>query len=239
MTSKQKNKRKRDHERAPSSGKAAVGSFRMVVAANPGSSPTVATELDLVKAALLYGDKVTLISPVTTMLLRIEGLQNFSLRQQLQLIRRVAPVLHPADEAATLTAQMDQLDDILRTRQRGGLGGNEFLRSGLLQQFAPIRQILSDAVRELSTEAGIDQLAKARAKGIVQIESADPGDTMDLLESCILSAKLAESGERQDNPHTDRIVETFVAKLSRHLSSGREPSVSTSSETVRVDESMS
>jgi len=39
----------------------------MVVAANPGSEMTVAPELDLVKAALLYGDKVTLVSPVTTM----------------------------------------------------------------------------------------------------------------------------------------------------------------------------
>ena len=45
---------------------------------------------------------------------------------------------------------------------------------------------------------------------------------MDLLVSCILSAKLAQSGERNEDSHADRIVETFVDKLSKHLSSGRE-----------------
>lgn len=32
--------------------------------------------------------------------------------------------------------------------------------------------------------------------------------------------QLAQSGQRQDNPHTDRLVETFVDRLSSHLSSG-------------------
>jgi hypothetical protein len=80
--------------------------------------------------------------------------------------------------------------------------------------------MLSEAVQEITDEAGIDQLARARAKGLLQIESADPGDAMDLLISCILSAKLKETGERNEDRHTDRMVETFVDKLSKHLSSG-------------------
>jgi hypothetical protein len=67
----------------------------MIAAANPGPEVNVGPELDLVKAALLYGDKVTVISPVTTMLLRAEGLQQFNQRQLLELIRRVIPVLLP------------------------------------------------------------------------------------------------------------------------------------------------
>lgn len=93
---KQKSKHKRGHRSLRHSNAVTSGTFRMVVAANPGSGMTVVPELDLVKAALLYGDKVTLISPVRTMLLRVEGLRRFSPRQQIELVRRVAPILMPA-----------------------------------------------------------------------------------------------------------------------------------------------
>ena len=114
------------------------------------------------------------------------------------------------------------MDEFLRTSARGGSLGDRLLRAGLLKQFEPIQRTLSEAVTALGNDAGIDQLARARAKGLVQIENADPGDAMDLLVGCILSAKLAETGEQVEHPHTDRIIETFVEKLSRHLSSGRE-----------------
>jgi hypothetical protein len=82
--------------------------------------------------------------------------------------------------------------------------------------------MLSEAVRDISAQAGIDQLARARREGLVKIENADPGDEIDLLASSIVSAKLAQSGQRQDNPQTDRVIETFVDKLSKHLSAGKE-----------------
>src|ERR1019366_2133044 len=150
MPGKPKKKRKSRHApRSVQGSSTTTGSFRMVVAANPGSSVTVAPELDLVKAALLYGDRVTLISPVTTMLLRVEGLQRFSPSQLIELMRRVAPVLLPPDEAAKLTEGMAQVDEALRPGGRGGFGGNQLLRAALLQQFAPAQQMLSQAVREL------------------------------------------------------------------------------------------
>ncbi len=193
----------------------------MVVAANPGTDVTVAPELDLVKAALLYGDTVTLISPVTTMLLGVEALQRFSTHQQIELMRRVAPVLLPADEVSRFEQGVEQIDQFLRTSAKG-TGAARILRAGLLQQLQPIQQQLSDAVKGIGHEAGIDELAKARTKGIVQIEDADPGNAMDLLVACIFSAKLAEIGQHHDDSHSERIVTTFVQKLSQYLSTGRE-----------------
>jgi hypothetical protein len=78
----------------------------MVVAANPGSLITVAPEQDLVKAALLYGDRVTLLSPVTTMLLRVEGLGHLSARQQIELARRVAPIVLPPATSREMVYEM-------------------------------------------------------------------------------------------------------------------------------------
>jgi hypothetical protein len=221
-----KKKRTRAHSRPNSQVKSGGNeSFRMVVAANPGTDVTVAPELDLVKAALLYGDTVTLISPVTTMLLGVEALQRFSTHQQIELMRRVAPVLLPADEVPGFEQGVEHIDQFLRTTARGGTRAARTLRAGLLQQLQPMQQQLSDTMKGIGHEAGIDELAKARAKGIVQIENADPGDAMDLLEACIVSAKLAETGQQHDDWHTThitRLVTTFVQKLSVHLSSGRE-----------------
>jgi hypothetical protein len=222
MTSKKKN-RKRAHSRSHSQVRSgAKGSFRMVVAANPGTGVTVAPELDLVKAALLYGDTVTLISPVTTMLLGVEALQRFSTHRQIELMRRVAPVLLSADELSGFEQGVEQIDQFLRTTAHGGTGAARILRAGLLQRLEPMQQQLSDAVEGIAHKAGIDELAAARAKGILRIENADPGDAVELLAACIISAKLAETGEQQDDSYSTRLVTTFVQKLSKHLSSGRE-----------------
>jgi hypothetical protein len=223
MATNKKSNRKRRRASPSVQGKSgATNSFRMVVAANPGSEITVAPELDLVKAALLYGDKVTLVSPVTTMFLRVEGLQRLSPLQLIQLVRRTAPVLLPADQVSDFENGIAQVDEVLRNTAGGRLLPSHLLRAILLQHFQPMQQELSGVIRTMGSEAGIDQLDKARAKGIVQVENIDPGDALDLLVSCIVSAKLAEKGQRQDDPHTDRIVDTFLEKLTRHLSSGRE-----------------
>lgn len=223
MASKRENHKKRSHP-LPSARTSTrqTGSFRMVVAASPGSALSIAPELDLVKAALLYGDKVTLISPVTTMLLRVEDLKQFSPREQIDLLRRVAPILMPADQAPDFQQGLAQIEGLLSSPGRDGSWRKQLLRMQILQQFEPIRQRLADAVEDIGDQAGLNQLARARAQGLVRIESADPGDAMDLLVSCIAAAKLAETGEKQVDPHTNQIVETFVEKLSRHLSSGRE-----------------
>ena len=156
------------------------------------------------------------------MFLRVEGLERFTLDQQLDLMRRVAPILMPPEDVPEFEEGIAKVDEFLRSSARGGSIGDRLLRAGLLEQFRPAQRLLADTVREIGNNAGIDQLARARASGIVDIESADPGGAFDLLVSCLLSAKLAESGQRQDEPYTNQIVTTFVDKLSRHFSSGRE-----------------
>jgi hypothetical protein len=223
MTSKGKKRKRRNNSyHSPQAKLGGNESFRMIVAANPRTGMTVTPELDLVKAALLYGDTVTLISPVTTMLLGVEALQRFSTHRQIELMRRVAPVLLPPEEVPGFEQGVEQIDQFLRTTARGGTGAARALRAGLLQQLRPMQEQLSNAVKGIGHEAGIDELTNARAKGILQIENADPGDAMDLLVACIVSAKLAETGQQFDDSHMKRIITTFVQKLSKHLSSGRE-----------------
>ena len=141
---------------------------------------TVAPELDLVKAALLYGDTVTLISPVTTMLLGVEVLQHFSTHKQIELMRRVAPVLLPADEVPAFVHGVNQIDQFLRTTARGGSGQPGFSEQVYFNNSSRCNSSSPMLCRGSGTRLGIDELAKARAKGIVQIENADPGDAWSL-----------------------------------------------------------
>jgi hypothetical protein len=55
--------------------------------------------------------------------------------------------------------------------------------------------MMSETVRDINAQSGIDQLARARREGLVKIENADPGDEMDLLVSCIVSAHLFQTGQ--------------------------------------------
>jgi hypothetical protein len=193
----------------------------VVVAANPGTLATIEPELDLVKAALLYGDKVTLLSPVTTMLLRVDGIQHFPLAARLELVRRVAPYIADPAGLPALEESLEEFGELLNAVERGPAGSRYMLGQVTRQLGAELREI-DEVVKHICREAHIDQLARARNDGVLQIESADPGDEIDLLASCLKSAKLAEMGRSEEDPHAGRIVETFADRLSHHLSSGSE-----------------
>ncbi len=81
---------------------------------------------------------------------------------------------------------------------------------------------VEDTVRGMVRDAGMDELARARKEGLVTVESVHSGSTVDLIADCVIAAKRAEVGERSDDAFSDRVVDTFVSKLARHLSSGRE-----------------
>ena len=199
-------------------GGATRGCLSVVVAANPGSVLTVAPEVELTKAALLYGDRVVVISPATTMLLGTEALERFSPAQQIDLVRQVAPYLLNDGEAATFLSGLDQMEQLSRIRSPGG----RLVRGKLMQVLAPMKAMMGEAIRDLSIQADLDQLEQARSKGLVEIDSTDPGNAVDLLAACVISAKVAERGERQSSEYVGRIVETFVGKLADHLSQGRD-----------------
>jgi hypothetical protein len=155
-------------------------SLRIVVAASPGTEVTIEPELDLIKAALLYGGEVTLLSATTTMFLGVEGFSQFSMTEQIKLIRKVAPYLLEEKERADLVEGIDQLEAVLSARSKGSRGGR-LLQAQLKQMFKPMQESLANEMATLFRDGKVDQLADARAKGLLKIESADPGTAADLV----------------------------------------------------------
>ena len=157
--------------------------------ASPSSSPTVGSELELVKAALLYGDKVTVISPSTTMLLRAENIRTLPLAKQLELVRRVAPALLPPEQIPEFERSIAQVDEIMRRVSVDNGRAGRLQSAAIKQVFQPYVDDITHAIEEIRSSTGVDQLSRARGLGLVSIEHVDLGDELDLIASCIVSAQ--------------------------------------------------
>lgn len=209
---------RKSRRRKSGSGQRSSDLFRIVVAASPGPELTIEPELDLIKAALLYGDRVTLITPATTMFLSVERLSQFSLLDQVRLMRRLAPHLHDGEDAAEAIRSMDSAETIL-------LGGPSpkatLLRAQLSHKLRPTQEELSNGIAEIARNGKADELERARADGLLQIEDLDPTGTADMVAWCIDAVKRRENGEPGDPTHATLMVETFVERLSAQLESGR------------------
>ncbi len=175
-------------------------------------------EVELAKAALLYGDKVVLLSPATTMVATVEEIAAWSLEEQLRLIKIVAPYLSDGPSLGTLESTLDQLEQGLKRNRRAP--GFRLIRSQLADMLKPQFAQITETISGVLTEAGVSELALARERHLVEIDRTDPGDTVEFLASCVISAKLSESGNKQENPQTTQIIQSFVKKLYRHLESG-------------------
>jgi hypothetical protein len=200
-------------------GKDSPALFRIVVAAAPGTEVSIEPELDLIKAALLYGGEVTLLSATTTMFLGVEAMSKFSLTEQIDLVRKLAPYLTDDGDGDEIAENMDKLSALLGG---GRSRGNRLLKAQVEQRLSPTMKGLSSHLAGLLQTGKVDQLADARAKGLLKIESADAGTAAELIADCVIKAKCLERGDPPAPEHTDRMVATFIAKLSDHLASGRE-----------------
>jgi hypothetical protein len=140
------------------------------------------------------------------------------------MMRRLAPYLvEGANESTTFIEGTRRIEDYFSSPRRYGDDPTvRKLRSQLMSKLAPLNGQLTDVLEALVADAGVDQLARARAKGLVHIESVDPGDALDLIAACVISARLHELGRPSHSSHMDRVIETFVDRLNKHLCSGQE-----------------
>jgi hypothetical protein len=211
---------KRSRRREVKSDLSDRDALRIVVAASPGGELSVRREVDLAKAALLYGDKAVLLSPATTLVAGVEPLANLSLEEQLRFINKVAPYFVDGRDLKSLQSTVAQIEQgLARNRDAPGF---KLIRSQLSELLRPHFAPMAETIRRVFTESGVDELALARKRHLVEIDRTDSRDTVDFVAACVISAKLAATGETRGNPELSRIVTSFVQKLSTHLSSGNE-----------------
>ena len=143
--------------------------FHVTVAVAPpeAAPPDLATDLALVKAALLYGDRVALVSPAASLLRRLlaEAAAARTPRQRLDLLASVADDLGLGEAPARLRGQMPEAAPLVERLWRAFCGR--------LDRAAGASGLAQIAVAERAGALEIVDLAAAEAPGTLADAAAD------------------------------------------------------------------
>lgn len=135
-----------------------------------GSAPVgsiaagVRKDLALVKAALLYADRVTLRSPVTTMLVAVAALRNLTLEEKVELIVNLAPVIDRVGGEKLAHDLLGIFVTANRKRRRQLEGG---IRSAF--------EVVKSKATEILNDFGANDLIRATQLDILDVQAFDMG----------------------------------------------------------------
>ena len=206
--------------------------LRVVVAADPQTA-LVRNELtELTKAALLYGDRVTVLSPVTAMLLRASELGRASARRQMSVLQRTAPLLgvgprsapvlssdpRTAHVQAGLAAASASLGKAPSARNTADL----VLRETLLGKLDAAVQDLAAVARRALHESGLGELEAALPRECLEFADYAPSRDCELLATCLAWVLATSEGQRLEERSVKLVFDAFVTELSRHPTHDRD-----------------
>lgn len=144
-----------------------TGPLHIAIGTAPRPVPTLDEEIRLLKPALLYGDTVTLISPMAAMVGGILDVARLDTDALLKLIVDVAPIVAPdgADELAAGAREYRKL------KQKRGKPLDEIL---MVNRFGhQMRQMFQSemlpVLQDMAMTSGADELAPAIKAGLLEV----------------------------------------------------------------------
>jgi hypothetical protein len=206
--------------------------LRVVVAADPQTALVRSSLTELTKAALLYGDRVTVLSPVTAMLLRASELGRAGARQQMGVLQRTAPLLgsgprsapvlssdpRTAHVQAGLAAASASLGKAPSARNTADL----LLRETLLGKLGAAVQDLAAVARRALHESGLGELEAAVPRECLEFADYAPSRDCELLATCLAWVLATSEGRRFEERSVKLVFDAFVTELSRHSTHDRD-----------------
>lgn len=148
---------------APSPARA--GELRMAVGTAPNANAlSLATDVRLVKAALLYADRVVLYSPAATILASTEHVGSLDEDEMVEFLRQVAPIV---DNPQAIEF-CDSFEQLKRRRHRKRQDLTQLIQARRLLRNA-VKTLGADAQR-ISASAGGDELGVAVKAGLLEID---------------------------------------------------------------------
>jgi hypothetical protein len=145
----------------------------IAIAALPATGVSLASEVALLKPALLYGDRVILYSPAASMLAGFASLAHGSDLHYLELITQLAtdPPKGESWGGVTpgLSGQLQQFQQLLRAR--GSTPGVQRLRHQVREQLRPVMDQMQALVEEQLEQAGAGELVPALEAGLLDVNT--------------------------------------------------------------------
>jgi hypothetical protein len=193
--------------------------FHVTVGASPtaynGSGINLSNELELVKAALLYGDQAALCSPTCTMLLSVVMLGNAAAEaapaDQLRVFRQVFGSM--IDE--NLSRSLDLFDGLRAKRHRGSKENTSLMR--LEKVIAKGWQEARDRLFQMAEGSGLAELLEAQAAGLLELYSANdvPGLTIDNVSDAVMHDFLSRINAAVSGTKSYALLDADAANLMR------------------------
>lgn len=176
---------------------------------------SLAHEIRIIKAALLYADKVTLCSPASSLILSVLAARNLNLVQQIELLQEVAPMLVPG-EPERLMAGLAMFKAIASKLHLTPDEEQLFqtLRAEFVSNWRNLQHLL-DVLRE---ESGAGELIVTLNTGLVEIHPLSLERSMDPLMDDFLQAIMGAVSSGETYPLFDEQVSSLVrAGISKNL----------------------
>jgi hypothetical protein len=206
--------------------------LRFVVAADPRTALVRSDLTELTKAAFLYGDRVTILSPVTATLMRAGQLGRASARQQIGVLQRIAPLLDSGPRSARAPSS-----DPRTTHVHGGLAAARaslgkapcarnaadlLVRETLLGKLGAAVQDLAAVAGRALRDSGLDELRATLPRECLEFADYAPSQDCELLATCLAWALAASEGRRFEEHSVELVFDAFVKELSRHSTHDRD-----------------
>jgi hypothetical protein len=169
---------------------------RIAILTGPNSDlpGLLSTEIRLCKAALLYGDAVTLYSPSAVMLGGVEQLAIADTEARIDFMRAIMPVMDP-EHGRELVAN---LDNFARMRRKRGRTPQELLAVMKIEQgFAREWNHVAEVAGQLLEDAGAFELVPALRSGLLEVHplvERDPAPNDDFGDG-VIEGLIARTGE--------------------------------------------
>jgi hypothetical protein len=171
--------------------------LHFTVGTSPSSEINLENEFQVLKAALLYADKVKLCSLTTSMMLMIMAIGNLSQKQQIDFLVSLAPLLSKTPEETS--ERLRALLTLKHITEKKRPNKQELL---LRAKFQPVLarswNEVRDKIHEMLLTAGMDRLIAVIQSGLLEVHA------------------FGSSGE-WDN---DKIIKEFVGVLQQTISDG-------------------
>jgi len=162
---KRARKRARELATPPLTASAAPGAVHVTVAAVAHAATVdLRHETQLVKAALLYADHVTLVSPKALLMAGVAGFGTGKRRTRIDEMAQVIGMLDGGQNAEQLYGQ-------LRARRRRLSPLERHMLIGLERTLDAGSEAIAAQIDKTLTDAGADEIAQAMSAGLVDIHS--------------------------------------------------------------------
>lgn len=202
----------------------------------------------LIKAALLYADKVTLCGPMVSTILASARMASFSDTQKIELLRLIAPTMSETPVAFEDLEKVQQLSKgiealmaptararamraALSSKERAELEKFSGELREMMSQIAQSIEGLSETARRQSKEWGTDQLQDLITKGKVDLINLGPSlSDVDIVAGAVQSAahlqQLIATGRTSGDPlksneenYKNKVFSDLMIQLERVINS--------------------